>query len=198
MLPDSRKFSKQEARVFAREVWRKSLQSTSFLEKTRGHVQTFVLRHMSREGRIFAWWSMGDEFPLLALLLKEKPELPVYLPGILENHEMEFRRYSLNDPLCQGRYGIYEPCASARAVRETIQSRDLVFIPSMAMNPAGFRLGRGGGFYDRWKERLEPGYRVTILPRDLSRLNFQEEKHDLRMNAVITENGLVDNVDELE
>lgn len=78
-------------------------------------------------------------------------------------------------PLLTGPYGIVEPDPSAPAIH--VDSVDLVLVPTVACDERGYRLGYGGGFYDRmlsapeWQAKLTIGIvfedaRVPQLPID--------------------------------
>lgn len=72
---------------------------------------------------------------------------------------------------------------------------ELVFVPALAVDSRGFRLGRGGGFYDRAFEALSSRERARgDRPLLVAVINQRElvdslpsETHDVRMHAVITE-----------
>ena len=51
------------------------------------------------------------------------------------------------EQLLTGKYGILEPLATAPAV--SVQEVDLILVPTVACDRQGYRLGYGGGFYDR-------------------------------------------------
>jgi 5-formyltetrahydrofolate cyclo-ligase len=77
----------------------------------------------------------------------------------------------------------------AAALREA----DLVFVPALAVDLAGGRLGRGKGCYDRALTRArEHVRRVAIVhPWELLAESVPMEEHDLRMDAAVTAEGLV-------
>lgn len=119
----------------------------------------------------------------------------VYLPVVGPEAGMEFRLFREGGrQVCElrtGRFGLREPAAGAGLDR-SLDSGDIVLVPGLAADPSGRRLGRGGGFYDRWRERMAGALRVALLPAELARLDFPAEAHDLGLNRVVTELGLVD------
>lgn len=83
--------------------------------------------------------------PLLSLAIKHRKQC--YLPAILEDSRLEFRRVGLRLNMVVNRFGIPEPHRSSGTIRA--QDLDVVFTPLVAFDPQGNRLGMGGGFYDR-------------------------------------------------
>lgn len=70
----------------------------------------------------------------------------------------------------------------------------VVFVPGLAFSARGARLGRGGGFYDRFLERLSGRARTVGLCFDCQveckmAEDIPEEAHDMRVDAVLTERG---------
>jgi 5-formyltetrahydrofolate cyclo-ligase len=90
--------------------------------------------------------------------------------------------------LLSGPFGAPEPVGSIPA-----PPPDLVLVPGLAFDRAGHRLGRGGGFYDRFLETL-PSPRPTLCGVCFSCQivpAVPREAHDARVDFVLTEEGLV-------
>jgi 5-formyltetrahydrofolate cyclo-ligase len=65
-------------------------------------------------------------------------------------------------------------------------------VPGLAFTRKGLRLGRGGGYYDRYLAALPPTTLKIGVCFALQLVDaMPTEPHDQRMNAVVTEEGLV-------
>jgi len=64
---------------------------------------------------------------------------------------------------------------------------DLIVVPGVAFDPSGVRLGRGGGFYDRFLKRLRRDAQTIGLAFDLQVIDeIPCEAHDVRVGMVVT------------
>lgn len=86
-----------------------------------------------------------DTWPLLETL--ERLGKQVCLPRCLPGGAMEARRYAAGR-LTRHRYGMLEPDTSCPVVDKS--ELDLILVPALCYDRSCFRLGRGGGFYDRY------------------------------------------------
>ena len=87
-------------------------------------------------------------------------------------------------------HGLREPGPAVECVGPGLL--DLVLVPGMAFTRAGVRLGRGGGFYDRFLARGElRAVRIGVCFEWQIRVEIPEESHDLRVDRVVTEAGVI-------
>lgn len=92
--------------------------------------------------------------------------------------------------LVETRFGLREPGPGAPSV--PIPEIGLVIVPGIAITPSGDRLGRGGGFYDRFLARLSPGAQSVGLVLSCQVVGkLPAESHDRSVGLVITEDGVV-------
>lgn len=98
---------------------------------------------------------------------------------------MVFRGWAPGTPLLPDRHGIPHP-PEGPALHP-----DLVLIPVNAFDARGFRIGYGGGYFDRTLAALRPRPAAIGYGYECARIaDALPEAHDLPMSAVVTEAGL--------
>ena len=145
---------------------------------------------------IGAYWPIKGEFdPLPALhrwkedgeLLDQPEPRRIGLPVVnKETHTMTFHAWYPGCPMEDDAYGIPKP-------KDTeIIIPTLIFAPCVGYGPGGFRLGYGGGFYDRMLASLTPkpfsvglGFGMGFLP------DLEPEAHDVPLDAILNDYGAV-------
>ena len=127
-----------------------------------------------------------DDLEILDLL--EKKQFNISLPIIKKNNQMNFFKWSNNDPLKVNKFGIPEPVSSK------IFYPDILLVPLVGYDDNLYRLGYGGGFYDRYIEKIEKIKKVIKIGLAFS---FQKitsipiSKYDKRLDFVITEKEIL-------
>jgi 5-formyltetrahydrofolate cyclo-ligase len=127
-----------------------------------------------------------DDLNILDLL--EKKNFKVSLPVIKKNNQMNFYSWSRNDPLKINKFGIPEPVSSK------IFYPDILLVPLVAYDSSLNRLGYGGGYYDRYIEKLKKIKKVTTIGLAFS---FQKissipiNQYDKRLDFVVTEKEIL-------
>jgi 5-formyltetrahydrofolate cyclo-ligase len=145
---------------------------------------------------IGAYWPIKGEFdPLPALhrwkedgeLLDQPQPRRIGLPVVnKENKTMTFHAWYPGCPMEEDAYGIPKP-KDTEVVVPT-----LLFAPCVGYGPGGYRLGYGGGFYDRMMSALSPkpvtvglGFGGGFIE------DFEPEVHDVPLDAILNNHGVV-------
>ena len=100
--------------------------------------------------------------------------------------EMNYRRWDRTTPTVTDECGI--PCGEGGPVVP-----DVVLVPCLGFTREGFRLGYGGGYFDRW---LAAQPQVTAMGvawsmGELTAAEFTPQPHDQPLMVVVTEKGVV-------
>jgi len=137
--------------------------------------------------RIFAYWGVRREICTRGLVEAALAEgKPVLLPRILGRGHMDFAAY---DGLPECVFGIPQPGAEAPAVSP--ERGDLILVPGLGYDREGYRLGWGGGYYDRLLAE-SPAYSLGLCRAAfLSETPLPREEHDRAVSAVLTEAELI-------
>jgi len=109
------------------------------------------------------------------------------LPVVNKLHKtLTFHAWYPGCPMQEDAYGIPKP-KDTEVIVPT-----LLFVPCVGYGPGGFRLGYGGGFYDRTLATLQPkpftvglGYSHGWLP------DLAHEPHDVALDAILNDKGVV-------
>jgi 5-formyltetrahydrofolate cyclo-ligase len=127
-----------------------------------------------------------DDLNILDFL--EKKNFKVSLPVIKKENQMNFYKWSKKDPLKINKFGIPEPVSSK------IIYPDILLVPLVAYDSNLNRLGYGGGFYDRYIEKIEKIKKVIKIGLAFS---FQKissipiDQYDKRLDFIVTEKEIL-------
>src|SRR5690606_11763919 len=109
---------------------------------------------------------------------------------LFRSKTLSFHTWYPGCPMEEDAYGIPKP-KDTEVVHPT-----LIFVPCVGYGPGGYRLGYGGGFYDRTLANWSPrpvtvglGYDFAFLPM------LRPEPHDVPLDAILCDTGVVWPVD---
>lgn len=135
------------------------------------------------------YWPIRSEFNAATLRFGEEGALPLRraLPFAYRNaRHMEYRLWDGEAPLVKDECGIASSAGSPVVP-------DVVLVPCVGFTRSGYRLGYGGGYFDRW---LAAHPHVTAVgvawnADELDDASFAAQAHDLQLTAIVTETGVV-------
>lgn len=133
-------------------------------------------------------WPLRREFdcrPLVERLLARgwRAAQPVVLAPAAP---MVFRPWAPDTPMTEDRHGIPIPAG------DTTVTPGVVLLPLVAFDAQGYRIGYGGGYFDRTLAALSPQPFSVGVGFELARVeSVRPEPHDVRLDAIVTEDGCV-------
>ena len=112
----------------------------------------------------------------------------IFLPIIGENKQMDFFEWTNKDPLKINKYGIAEPISAKKIYP------DVIFVPLVAYDVYLNRLGYGGGFYDRYLEKIEKFKKILKIGIGFSYQELKKipiNKYDKKLDLIINEKKII-------
>lgn len=181
------------------KVWRRSERQRLLALRT--GVSPALRREWGREieGRLRAvlaerlgitlgvYWPFQAEFdprPLIDWLIAAGSAAA--LPAVIDKKgPLEYRAWRPGDPLVDGVWGIPIP------ERRDIVAPEVVLAPLVGFDQAGYRLGYGGGYFDRTLAALTPRPMAIGVGFELSSIEtIYPQAHDIPMDLIVTEASL--------
>ena len=132
---------------------------------------------------ILAYWPLPDEVDIRQLIDRlVKQGNTVLLPKVIDDEQMELRRFTSTADLEEGPFHILEPVGMPFPDLERV---DVALIPGMAFDAAGHRLGRGKGYYDRFLSNLPNIYKIGVCFPFQRVAEVPVEEHDSSVDIVV-------------
>lgn len=141
----------------------------------------------SQAEKILFYWPLAGEADVRLLLQQaQKQGKQPYLPLLDEQRPglMEAAAYTGEACLQQGEHGIWQPQSKSVLAPEEL---DLILIPALAFDVIGYRLGFGGGYYDRYLLRTQAIRLGVCWECCFSLKPLPREKHDVPVHYIMTE-----------
>lgn len=109
----------------------------------------------------------------------------VFVPHITGKKMKACRVRNFDRDLKEGAFGILQPHSpDERDLKSS--DFDLVFVPGLAFDETGGRLGRGAGYFDRYLAKLKKTIKVGLAYKEQTVKKVPLEKHDVRLDFLIT------------
>ena len=161
----------QKRRILSAEDRRE--QSAAILEQLE-QMQCF------REAKtVLLYYPINNEVDVLPLFKKYKHTKTLLLP-VSHRREMTVSPFEGNDKMHRGKFHIPEPTTPAYE-----GEIDLIVVPAVAFDKTGLRLGRGGGYYDKFLKKhvramlIGVGYDFQLVDQ------VPAERHDQKVHRII-------------
>ncbi|MBN3868640.1 5-formyltetrahydrofolate cyclo-ligase [Gluconobacter kondonii] len=152
-------------------------------EKLRGFLLKEILAQPAQ--KIAAVWPLAEEVDLRPLChaLSEAGRQVLLPETTPKGSPLIFRRWTPSSSMIAGRFGTSHP-------EGEIEVPDLVLVPFLAFDRSGYRLGYGGGYYDRTLAALNvpaigfgfAGQQIDVVPTG---------PYDIPLKTIVTEYGVL-------
>ena len=146
-----------------------------------------LLKHpFYQEAKVIAsYLSFPHEFQTQELIEQAlKDGKKVLIPKTYPKGRMDFVVYNPQQ-LVKTSFGLLEPQGDLEVVDAS--QIDLIHVPGLAFTTEGYRIGYGGGYYDRYLKHFSGHTFSTIYPCQIK--DFIPEKHDIPVQEVLIDEG---------
>jgi 5-formyltetrahydrofolate cyclo-ligase len=154
-----------------------------------GHLQKFLLAHVLPGQTILAYQPHRLEPDLQRLFTRSDYQWG--LPRCLPQRQLAWHLWRPGETLVRNSYGLAEPLATANPIN--LAETAALLIPMVGFDAEGYRLGYGGGYFDRllasseWQQVLKIGiaFDLALVPK------IPIDSWDLPLQRIFTESGMV-------
>ncbi|MFH1448803.1 MAG: 5-formyltetrahydrofolate cyclo-ligase [bacterium] len=150
----------------------------------------FSLQEVSKAQIIFTYVNFGSEVAtreIIMELIKQKKKVAVPLALPKEKRLLISEIKNMEEELEIGTFGILEPKVNYRRIISP-QEVDLVIVPGVVFDQEGYRIGYGGGYYDRFLLELRKDVTCLGLAFQLQIVkSFPRDLNDLPVHLIVTE-----------
>lgn len=144
-----------------------------------------------KDQTVSGYVAIGDEldiFPTLEALQEIGASIVLPVAGKL-GEVLSFRLWSTGDELEKGRLSTYHPSANTDAL-----DPDILLVPLVAFDLQGYRLGYGGGYYDRTLSDLREKKNIAAYGIGFDEQQVESiprEDHDAQLDGIITPTRII-------
>jgi len=145
-----------------------------------------IKKKISKIKIVGGYYPVNFEIDILEILenLENKIGIQISLPVIKKNNEMDFYNWSTKNILKLNKYGIPEP----EKIKKVFP--DIIFVPLVAFDSRLYRIGYGGGYYDRYISKISDKKKILKIgiAHSCQKINkVPINKYDKKLDIIITE-----------
>ena len=149
-----------------------------------------ILKYKNIKGKIIGgYYPYNNELNCNKILRKfENNKYLITLPKIKNNFKMDFFEWTSKEPLTINKYGIPEPISNIS------RYPDIILVPLLAFDKNLNRIGYGGGFYDRYIQKIKRKKKFILIGLAYSFQRVRKipiNKHDMKLDFIVTEKNVV-------
>ena len=183
------KFEKSALRKFLLNRRSSYVSKNDVINNLHVHIKPLIDSFVTKQVSIFQPYNNEIDTNNLINLLFSK-NISVSLPCIIEeSNQMIFRELKEGEELKKGKYGILEPGDKNRVITPSV-----LFMPLLAFDDNGNRLGYGGGYYDKYIDKLENNENSLVkigVGYSFQKINeVPNNSMDKKLNWILTEKYL--------
>ena len=117
------------------------------------------------------------------------PEKIMAMPQVDQDGTMIFRQVNGDTVFRKSRFGVHEPDTGS-CVKPTDST--VVLVPGACFSENGYRIGYGGGYYDRYLHTHPKGMTIGVCYDFQLREEVPVEDHDQPVDMIVTEKRIID------
>jgi len=147
-------------------------------------ILNIIKKYKIKKKTIGGYYAYNYEIDPIKILEKfEKRKYEISLPKIKKNSQMNFFNWSVKEPLEINNYGIPEPTSNK------VIYPNILLVPLVAFDKYRHRIGYGGGFYDRYINKLKKKKKIITIGLAY---HFQKvkkipiNKFDIQLDHIVT------------
>ena len=167
--------NKTNLRLWAKSI-RKNLNTDAISRKISDKIRSLDVYKNAENIMIF--YPLKYEINLLSLMEDNKQ---FYLPRV-KGENLLVCPFAKCDRLEKSEFDVFEPLTAP----VSFEILDVVIVPALAVDQNNFRLGYGGGFYDRFLKSCK-AYSIVPVPQKLVVEKLSVDDFDVPVDCVITE-----------
>ncbi|MEN9317110.1 MAG: hypothetical protein RIS35_3503 [Pseudomonadota bacterium] len=147
-----------------------------------GHRLDAVLSRLA-PAVVAGYWPMRDEPELIGLFTRwHAAGVGIALPRVVgADQPLVFDRWSPGAPMAHGLFGTRHPASCEPLAPEAL------LIPCVGFDAGGYRLGYGGGFYDRTLPVMTGVFTIGIAYDECELAGFERAPHDRPLDRIVTQ-----------